>query len=895
MGTGEPTPSFGVLLKGYRLAAGLSQEALAERARLSAQAIGAMERGITQWPYRPTIILLAEALRLAPADRQALEGAARRPARSRGRTATTTRPPGRLPALATALVGRADLLSTLSVLLRRAAQGDPGQRLITLTGTGGVGKTSVSLAAATAAEGMFADGVLFVALAAVHDPALVVTTIAQALGVEGSGALPPWVTLLEALRERRMLLVLDNFEQVVAAAPDVSALLASCPQLSVLVTSRGALRLRGEREVIVPPLALPDPGQPMTAEELVVGYAAIDLFVARTREVWSDFTLTDATAATVAEICARLDGLPLAIELAAARGRSLPPQALLDRLDHRLALLTGGARDLPERQQTLRGAIAWSYDLLDHAEQRLFRRLGVFAGGCTLDSAGAVCALDEQSLLPLLESLLEKSLLRREEQVGGEPRFLMLETIREFAGEKLSERGEASATFRRQADYYLRLGTAVEPETAVAQQGWWFAALNLEHDNLRAALRWASESGEPGLLLALAGAWRHYWFVSGLWGEGRAWLARALAATPADQHSLARWRALVGAGLLAQAMYDSTVARPWLEEALRIAEARGDLLGRATALCAQAWLATAEGDMGAAHALAQGSLALYQAQSHTTGLASALQQLAHIAGMQGDVGQAAALYRQSLARHQKAGNTRGLAEALLGLGFQAGRQDDYVAAQRFYERSLSAWRDLGEQPGVRRALTGVGWALQAQGQFAAAAAVWHDALRLARDSGSRADVAEVLFNLAYLSGHSGDVPMARRLLGECAALSQEIDWPVLAGNLLECAAHMALTEGQLVLTARLLGAREPFQSALSVFLWPYEQRRHQALVAAVRGRLAQAACMGAWAEGGALPWREVLEGALNTLPAAEGALSTLLVHAPGEARPAADQPPGQRP
>ena len=874
MGTGEPTPSFGALLKRYRLAAGLSQEALAERARLSAQAIGAMERGITQWPYRPSVTLLAEALRLAPADRQVLEGAARRPARSRGRRATTARPPGRLPALPTTLVGRADLLSTLDVLLRRAALGDPGQRLVTLTGPGGVGKTSLGLAAATAAAGMFADGVLFVALAAVRDPALVVSTVAQALGVEESGDRLPRVTLAEALRDRRMLLVLDNFEQVAAAAPDLAALLASCPHVSVLVTSRGALRLRGEREVIVPPLPLPDPRQTMSAEELVGGYAAVNLFVARTREVWSDFALTDATAATVAQICARLDGLPLAIELAAAHGRSLPPRALLDRLDRRLALLTGGARDLPERQQTLRGAIAWSYDLLDHAEQRLFRTLGVFAGGCTLDSAGAVCGLDEQSLLALLESLLEKSLLRREEQLGGEPRFLMLETIREFAGEKLSEHGEAPATSRRHADYYLRLGAAVEPDTAVAQQGWWFAALNLEHDNLRAALRWAWENREPDLLLALAGAWRHFWFVSGLWGEGRAWLAQALVATPADQRSLARWRALVGAGLLAQAMYDSAVARPWLEEALRVAEARADYLGRATALCALGWLAAAEGDMSVAHTLAQASLALYRAQEHTTGVASALQQLAHIAGMQGDVGQAAALYRQSLARHQKAGNTRGLAEALLGLGFQAGRQDDYVAARQFYERSLRAWRDLGEQPGVRRALMGVGWALQAQGQFAAAMAVWHDALRLARDSGSRADVAEVLFNLAYLSGHSGDAPLARRLLNECAALGQEIDWPVLAGNLLECAAHLAWTEGQPVLTARLLGAREPFQSALSVFLWPYEQRRHQALVAAVHGRLAAVACTEAWAEGGALPWREVLEGALNALPAAEGALST---------------------
>ncbi|MBV9542821.1 MAG: AAA family ATPase, partial [Chloroflexi bacterium] len=509
-----------------------------------------------------------------------------------------------LPPARTSFVGREQLLVEVRRLLTRASG---NCRLLTLTGPGGTGKTRVALEAVAGVLEQFEDGARFVSLAPITDPRLVAATIAQTLGVREVGSRPPLESLKSSLRGRQLLLVLDNFEQVLAAAVELGELLEECPRLQILVTSRAALRLSGEREVVVPPLALPSPDTPLSSCE------SVQLFAERAQAVKSDFRLTPVNAAAVAEICQRLDGLPLAIELAAARTRLLDPASILARLEHRLQLLVGGARDLPARQQTLRNTIAWSYDLLDSAEQALFRRLAVFVGGCTLEAATAVCAVDLE-VLDAAESLVVKSLVRPVVREPGETRLSMLETIREFGLEQLARTGELGAVRRRHAEYFSQLAERAEPGLAGPAVRGWLDRLETDHDNFRAALEWGlAEGGQTAreTALRLAGALAGFWWTRSYWVEGRDRLERALAAAPV--RSAARMKALHGAGWLAHFQQDSASARSFLQQSLAIAQELQDQWTIAWVLHALGRVAYFEHDAGIARALAQQSLAIAEA------------------------------------------------------------------------------------------------------------------------------------------------------------------------------------------------------------------------------------------------------------------------------------------
>ncbi len=540
--------------------------------------------------------------------------------------------PNNLPVQLTPLIGREKEGAAVQNLLQRE-----DVRLVTLTGPGGMGKTRMGLQVAADLSDLFPDGVYFVNLAPLSDPTLVVSTIAQTLDLKETGDQPLLDLLKGYLRDKQLLLLLDNFEQVVSAALQVVDLLAACLKLKVIVTSRAVLHVRGEQEFPIPPLAVPDPKR---LPDLVTlsHYEAVELFLSRSQAVKPEFQLSNTNAPVIAEICARLDGLPLAIELAAARIKLLPPQALLARLGQRLAVLTSGPHDVPARQQTLRNTITWSYNLLEAQEQRLFRRLSVFVGGCTLEAIEAVCIAREtstptMSMLDCVASLIDKSLLQQTEQEGEQPRLVMLETIREYGLEALEMSGDMEITRQAHAMYYLAMAEKAEPKLEGPQQAVWLDRLEREYDNLRSALRWFLERGEVGhsieLALRQAGALRRFWEVRGHWSEGWNFLEQALAGSKGVAVPV-QLKALKAAAHLAFVRSDNDRAEALSEECLARCRELGDTAGMALSLRLLGSIALSRCNFIVAYSQTEESLALFREVEDKEGTAWSLNNLATV-------------------------------------------------------------------------------------------------------------------------------------------------------------------------------------------------------------------------------------------------------------------------
>jgi predicted ATPase/class 3 adenylate cyclase len=765
--------------------------------------------------------------------------------------------PNNLPIQPTSLIGREKEVAIVRHLLQRE-----DVRLLSLTGPGGTGKTRLGLQVAAELSDIFAHGVFFVNLASIGDPALVVPTIAKTLEVLEITDQSLYDLLKIYLRDKQLLLLLDNFEQVATAAVQVADLLAVCPKLKVLVTSRMVLHVQAEHEFAVPPLEVPDPKR-LPGLGTLSQYEAVALFISRAQTVRPEFQINEANARVIAEICVRLDGLPLSIELAAARIKMLPPQALLARLGKRLSVLTSGAHDVPTRQQTLRNTIAWSYHLLDASEQRLFQRIAVFAGGSTLEAIESLCtALADGAgqVFDGMASLLDKSLLQQTEQEGEAPRFVMLETIREYGLESLTASGEMEATRAAHAQYYLALVEDAEPELAGSKQAVWLERLEQELDNLRAALGWLLERGEGGprfeMALRLAGALRRFWEYRGHVREGWTFLERALARSKGVAAPV-QVKALKAASHMAYVQGDNQRAEVFSEKCLARCLELGDRAGVAFSLRVLGLIASRRYNFEIAISLTEESLALFREVGDREGIAWSLNNLASFVSLQGAYARANSLTEESLGLFRAIGNIEGIISTLNGLAvLRMLSQGDQAAGHTLLEESLRLCREVGYKEGISVMLGLLGQVALLQGDVVKAHMLLEESVALYRGIGQQ-NMACQLIVLGRVVACQGDLAAARALYEESLAFDWEAK-PSLLPPYLEGLADMVATQGDPASAARLWGLAEVQREAMGVPISPVERESYERSVTLARNQLGEKAFATAWALGRTLSPGQVL-------------------------------------
>jgi predicted ATPase/serine/threonine protein kinase len=727
--------------------------------------------------------------------------------------------PSNLPVQRTAFIGREPEGTALRQLLLRA-----DVQLVTLTGPGGIGKTRLALQVAAEAAADFPGGICFVPLSGVSDRGLIASTIAQALGMRETGNQSPQESLKEYVSglSQPMLLLLDNFEHLVTAAPVIAQLLTTGPRLKVVVTSQAPLHVYGEYEFPVPPLALPDL-KSIPPLEALSRLPAIALFVERAQAVKHEFALTRENAPAVAAICARLDGLPLAIELAAARIKLLSPVAMLARLESRLSLLTGGARDLPTRQQTLRGTVDWSYGLLNAAEQTLFRRLSVFTGGCTLEGAEAVCDTKGDLGLDILDgmaSMVDKSLAQQVEQVDAETRFLMLSTIREYALERLVESNDELAARRAHAAYYLVL--AEEGAEDVVTHPEWLDRFEVEHDNFRLALDYLIKTGDSDWALRLGAALFPFWETREYLTEGRDAISRLLAMEGTATRPKLHARLLFAAAVLTGAQGDYGSARQQLEESLDICVQLNDTRGVAVALNALALNARDRGDLAASSLLFERCIAIWKDLGDSADIARALSNLANVTKMQGEYTRASLLYEESRTMFRKAGDGTGVAWTLNYLSDVAREKADVGSARSFCEQSLAAFRQLEDGWGTATALSDLASLNCDQGNDAEARRLYGESIKMFEELGHKRGIARALESLALSAAAQSNAEQSLHLAGAAAALRQRLGAPLTP-------TEQAKLEKALEFARRTLGDAAGLKAWMEGWGMPVEQAVHEAL------------------------------------------------------------------